>query len=88
VPLSRDLTSRGWIVAKGLMFLAIVAMSGVGIIIEDRRWMRGALLAICLWSACRFYYFLFHVLERYLGLTGPCSGILDLLMRLVRRGRS
>lgn len=77
-----DLTSRKWIIAKGIMFALIVLMSAVGIIFYDDRWQRLGLLLICLWSACRFYYFLFYVLERYVGVEGRYAGIWDLLQRL------
>lgn len=83
-----DLTSRGWIIAKGLMFAIIVVMSGTGIVIEDEPWHRLVLLAMCLWAACRFYYFLFYVLERYVGLEGRYAGILDLCQRIWRRWRA
>ena len=77
-----DLTSRGWIVAKGVLFLVIVLLSGAGVIIYDERWPRAVLLVICLWAACRFYYFLFYVLERYVGVEGRYAGIFDLCRRL------
>ncbi len=77
-----DLTSRKWIVAKGVMFALIVVMSAVGIMVYDDRWQRFVLLVICLWAACRFYYFLFYVLERYVGVAGRYAGIWDLLQRL------
>lgn len=80
-----DLTSRGWIIAKGLMFALIVLMSGAGIILYDDPWHELGLLAVCLWAACRFYYFLFHVLERYVGVEGRYTGLIDLGMRLWRQ---
>jgi hypothetical protein len=82
-----DLTSRRWIIAKGLMFAIIVLMSGTGIIIHDDPWTKLGLLAICIWAACRFYYFLFYVLERYVGVEGRYAGIIDLCQRLWRRRR-
>jgi hypothetical protein len=77
-----DLKHRGWIVAKGIMFLLIVLLSGTGIILHDNPWLKLILLIICLWAACRFYYFLFYVLERYVGLNGRYTGIVDLCQRL------
>lgn len=82
-----DLTSRFWIIAKGVMFAVIVAMSGVGIIFHDDPWYELVLLLICLWAACRFYYFLFYVLERYVGVEGRYAGIMDLCQRLLRSAR-
>ena len=77
-----DLTSRKWIIAKGIMFALIVLMSAVGTIVYDDRWQRLVLLLICLCAACCFYYFLFCVLERYVGVEGRYAGIWDLLQRL------
>jgi hypothetical protein len=77
-----DLKSRGWIIAKGILFALIVGMSGVGVVLHEDRWGRAWLLVICVWSACRFYYFLFYVLERYVGVEGRYAGILDLVRRL------
>ena len=31
------------------------------------------------WAGCRFYYFLFHVLEAYAGRGRPYSGLFDAL---------
>lgn len=50
-----DLTSRRWIVAKGIMFAVIVVMSGAGVLIHEDVWFRLGLLLVCLWAACRFY---------------------------------
>ncbi len=77
-----DLTSRSWIVAKGVLFALVVLMSGAGVLLHDDRWIRFVLLLVCLWAACRFYYFLFHVLERYVGVEGRYAGVCDLCRRL------
>jgi hypothetical protein len=82
-----DLTSRGWIIAKGLMFAVIVVMSGAGAVLHEDRWYRLGLLLVCVWAACRFYYFLFYVLERYVGIEGRYAGIIDLCRRLWRQRR-
>jgi hypothetical protein len=80
-----DLTNNRWIIAKGLMFAGIVLLAGVQIVFLELWWQRALLLPICLWAACRFYYFLFYVLERYVGIEGRYTGIYDLLLRLWRR---
>lgn len=41
-----DLTSRRWIVAKGVMFAVIVLMSGAGVLIHEEFWPRLGLLLI------------------------------------------
>lgn len=82
-----DLTNPRWIIAKGIMFAVIVLMSGTGVVFYDDPWHEVPLLMICLWAACRFYYFLFYVLERYVGVDGRYAGLLDLVRRLWRRSR-
>lgn len=77
-----DLTSRRWIVLKGILFAVIVLLTGAGELLYDEWWIRLGLLLVCLWAACRFYYFLFYVLERYVGVTGRYAGIWDLCCRL------
>ena len=50
---------------KGALFALIVLMASAGILIESGSWRVAALLAVALWAACRFYYFLFYVIEKY-----------------------
>ena len=79
-----DLTNKHWIIVKGLLFLILALFSGTLQLIADLpRWQEAVLLGICVWSACRFYYFLFHVLHAYVGL--PSAGLLDLLKHLSKR---
>lgn len=82
-----DLTDPRWIIAKGVMFAVIVLMSGFGVIFHDYPRYEFGLLLVCLWAACRFYYFLFYVLERYVGVDGRYAGIMDLVGRLWRSRR-
>ena len=49
--------------------------------------MRLGFLLTCVWAACRFYYFLFYVLERDVGIEGRYSGLIDLCQRLWRGRR-
>ncbi len=81
----RDLTSTRWIVAKGLLFFVIVAVSGALLVFEEDRLLRLALVVLCVWSSARAYYFLFYVLERYVGVEGRYAGVLDLITRLRSR---
>ena len=80
-----DITSRRLLIAKGLLFLVIGALSAALIVVEAPEWKVAALLALCVWAFCRFYYFLFHVLEKYAGSARPYAGILDLVTALLKR---
>ena len=81
--LRRDLRSPTVLRLKGLMFFLIAALAS-GLLIERLRDWRGiVLLGIALWAACRFYYFLFYVLEHYGGSQHKYAGILDAAARLL-----
>ena len=83
-----DLTSNRWIVAKGLLFAVLAGMAGVLVVFADAsRWQRAGLLAICVWAACRFYYFLFHVLHAYVDPSLPSAGVVDLVRHLLAKRR-
>jgi len=80
-----DLTSKTWIVAKGVLF-AVIALASAGLILLESPSLKvAALLALLTWAACRFYYFLFYVLEHYVDRTMRYAGLLDLLMGMRRR---
>ncbi len=80
-----DLKSKKWIVAKGVMFLGIAATTAALILVEMPSVKLAALLALLVWASCRFYYFLFYVLEQYVDPTMRYAGLLDLLMGMKRR---
>ena len=78
----RQLSSKRWIVAKGLMFL-VIAMATAGLLLlQNPTLQAGLLLALLVWASCRFYYFLFYVLERYVDQRLRYGGLLSLLGRI------
>jgi hypothetical protein len=81
----RHLQSAKWIVAKGAMFLGIAAITVVLILVETPSGRLAVLLALLVWASCRFYYFLFYVLEHYVDSTMRYAGLLDLLTGIKRR---
>ncbi len=61
----RNLENPRLIYLKGLLFLVGGAMSG-GLLLAFQPTLRtAALLAVCIWCCCRFYYFAFYVIEHY-----------------------
>ena len=80
-----DLQSKRWIVAKGIMFLAIALLSAGLIWAERPTWKIAALLVVLAWAASRFYYFLFYVLEKYVDPTLRYAGLWDLLRKILNR---
>jgi hypothetical protein len=83
----KDLTNPAWIKAKGLLFLLLGLLSAVLLFFERPTLRVAALLAIVVWSFCRFYYFAFYVLQRYVDPTYRFSGLLSLVRYLFRNSR-
>jgi hypothetical protein len=81
----RDLKSTKWIVAKGFMFAGIALATAALIFIEMPSLKVAVLLALLVWASCRFYYFLFYVLQHYVDRTMRYAGLFDLLMGMRQR---
>ena len=80
----RDL-SKKLIVAKGLMFLALAGVTATLLLLESPSLRVAVLIIILVWASCRFYYFLFYVLEHYVDPTMRYAGLFDLLMGMRQR---
>ncbi len=78
----KDITSKKLIVIKGLLFILIAAVSGIGIAIYCPRIEVIVLIVILIWASARSYYFLFYVLEKYVDPKLKYSGIIDLIKNL------
>ncbi|MCI0748566.1 MAG: hypothetical protein L0Y58_24420 [Verrucomicrobia subdivision 3 bacterium] len=85
----RNLTSSRWIKVKGLIFLFLGLFASTLLIVEHPNAKTAALLAVSIWSFCRFYYFAFYVIEHYVDSGYRFSGLGSFLVYLARRsGRS
>jgi hypothetical protein len=82
----RDLTSKRLIVAKGLMFLGLAVGTAAHLLLESPSLRLAVLLAVLVWASCRFYYFLFYALQRYVDPDLRYAGVLALLGQ-IRRSR-
>jgi hypothetical protein len=80
-----DLKSKKWIVAKGVMFFSIAALTVALILLETPSLRMAACLLLLVWASCRFYYFLFYVLEHYVNPTMRYAGLWDLMLGMKRR---
>jgi hypothetical protein len=81
-----DLTDKRWIIAKGILFAVLAILSAaLQLLAGFPLWQEAVLLLICVWSSCRFYYFLFHVLHAYVDPGLKSAGIMDLLRKLRSR---
>jgi len=76
-----------WIKIKALMFFAIGVVSVVLIFISMPDWKTAVLLALAIWSFCRFYYFAFYVIEKYVDPAYKFSGLTSFLKYLLARRR-
>jgi hypothetical protein len=80
-----DLKSKKLIVAKGVMFLGIAVLTAALIILEMPSLRLAAYLGLLVWASCRFYYFLFYVIEHYVDPTMRYAGLWDLMLGMRRR---
>jgi hypothetical protein len=81
----RELSSKRLIVAKGLMFLVLAGMAATLLLLEAPSLRVALLLAILAWASCRFYYFLFYVLQHYVDPELRYAGLIALLGTLFRK---
>ncbi len=83
----KDLSKPSWIKLKGLLFLCIGLVAG-SLIFLDRPTLKTAmLLAVTVWSFCRFYYFAFYVIEKYVDPSYKFSGLISFARYLFQRRR-
>jgi hypothetical protein len=83
----KDLTSAFWIKLKGLLFLVIGIAAAVFLLLDNLKWQTAVLLAMTIWSFCRFYYFAFYVIEKYVDPGYKFSGLISFARYLLQRGR-
>lgn len=83
--LTDDLKSPRLIHAKGFLFLLLGLIGVTGVLLESPHLRTAVLLGVTIWAFCRFYYYLFYVLERYLGKSTPYAGIGDALRFVWKR---
>jgi hypothetical protein len=60
-----DIQSRKLILSKGGLFLVLGLFSAALLLLDAWSWRVAGLLAVCVWSFCRFYYFAFYVIQNY-----------------------
>lgn len=62
---NRDLSNPRLIVLKGVLMLLIGLMAVGLLFLQNPGWPTGFLLACVAFGFCRFYYFLFYVIQNY-----------------------
>lgn len=81
----KDLASAFWIKLKGLLFLVIGITAAVLVYLDNPKWQTALLLALAIWSFCRFYYFAFYVIEKYVDPAYKFSGLFSFARYLLQR---
>jgi len=77
--LNRDIQSKPLLHFKGFLFLFLGLLAAGVLLFESPNLRTLLLLSITIWAFCRFYYYLFYVLENYIGRDQKYAGILDAL---------
>lgn len=72
-------------VAKGVMFLGIAAIAAALVLFESPTIRTAVFLVLLVWAACRFYYFIFYVLERYVDSSLRYAGIIALVRAILSK---
>jgi len=72
---------------KGVLFLFLGLLSGALLFLEHPSFQVGVLLTVAIWSFCRFYYFAFYVIERYVDPEYRFSGLLSFARYLISKER-
>ena len=70
-----DLTHPEWIKAKGISFFLVGLLASILLLLEQPSWKTAGLLALAIWCFCRFYYFAFYVIEKYVDPSYKFSGL-------------
>lgn len=81
----KDLTDPRWIRFKGGLFLLLGIAAATVLLWERWDTQDAVLLAIVVWSFCRFYYFAFYVIERYVDPSYRFSGLWSFAKYLLTR---
>jgi hypothetical protein len=84
----KDLTDPRWIKLKGILFLIVGVLSAALLVLEHPTWKIAVLLAISIWCFCRFYYFAFYVIEKYVDPSYKFSGLWSFACYLFKRKRN
>ncbi|HUB87188.1 MAG TPA: hypothetical protein VMB22_04795 [Verrucomicrobiae bacterium] len=71
-----------WIKVKGSLFLLIGIAAAVLVFLDNPKWQTAVLIALAIWSFCRFYYFAFYVIEKYVDPRCKFSGLVSFVKYL------
>jgi hypothetical protein len=81
----KNLTDTKWIKFKGILFLFLGLLSASLLFLQHPTFTAAFLIAVAVWSFCRFYYFAFYVIERYVDPGYRFSGLLSFALYLFQK---
>ena len=82
-----DLQNPAAIYVKGFAFALIALIAIGGLLIEHLSLRFGLMLSIAIWASCRFYYFAFYVIEKYVDPSYRFAGLIDFARYLIGKPR-
>lgn len=82
-----DIKNPTIIWVKGFLFLGLGLLSSVLLVLRSPSLTIALLLLLTVWSFCRFYYFVFYVIQHYVDSTYRFSGLFSFLRYLFRKRR-
>lgn len=80
-----DIKSAKLIIFKGFLFLFAGALAALGVWLEKPDWRQAFLLAVAIWCFCRFYYFAFYVIEKYVDSSYKFAGLGSFVLYFLKR---
>ena len=83
----KDLSDPFWIKLKGMRFLFTGIAAVVLLFLDSPTLKTAVLLAVTIWSFCRFYYFAFYVIEKYVDPNYRFSGLISFVRYVFQRRR-
>ena len=81
----KDLKSAAAIKIKGILFLLIGLITSALIVLENPTLKTATFLALAIWSFCRFYYFVFYVIEHYVDSNYRFAGLTSFFVYLLKK---
>lgn len=80
-----DIQSARLIQLKGWLFLLLCIIAVIGLLLPAFSWSNLALICLAIWVGCRWYYYLFFVIEHYVDSGFRFASVSDAIRYLVRR---
>lgn len=81
----REIENKNLIYLKGFLFLIVGLLSCLFLLVGNFSFIRLLFLILAIWGFCRFYYFMFYVVEKYVDGKYKFSGVGSFLIYLFNR---